>query len=172
MKKAIVSGLIIFCLFLLQSTLFALFSIGGIRPNLLIIAVAALGFLGGKRTGIYSGFFAGLLIDISFRSVYGMNALLYMYVGYICGLFKKVLFPKDIKLPLLFITGSDFVYNILFYFFQFLFRGKFNFGYYVKSIILPEIVYTAIMACILYPFIHYIMKRIEVPEKKGEETIV
>ena len=101
-----------------------------------------------------------------------MNALLYMYVGYICGLFKKVLFPKDIKLPLLFITGSDFVYNILFYFFQFLFRGKFNFGYYVKSIILPEIVYTAIMACILYPFIHYIMKRIEVPEKKGEETIV
>ncbi len=172
MKKAIVSGMLIFGLFLLQSTLFALFSIGGIRPNLLIIAVAALGFLGGKRTGIYSGFFAGLLIDISFRSVYGMNALLYMYVGYIGGLFKKVLFPKDIKLPLLFITMSDLLYNVLFYFFQFLFRGKFEFGYYMKTVILPEIVYTAIMACILYPFIHYVMKCIEVPEKKGEETIV
>lgn len=172
MKKAIASSIFIFCLFLLQSTLFALFSIGGIRPNLLIIATASLGFLGGKRTGIYAGFFSGLLIDICFRSFYGMNALLYMYVGYACGALKKVLFPKDIKLPLLFIAVSDLAYNILYYFFLFLFRGKFEFGYYFQHIMLPEVVYTAIMACIIYPFIHYVMRRIEVPEKKGEQAIV
>ena len=104
MKKAIVSSVFILCLYLLQSTLFAMFSVGGIRPNLLIIAVASLGFLGGKRTGIYAGFFSGLLIDIGFRSVYGVNALLYMYIGYTCGTLKKILFPKDIKMPLLFIA--------------------------------------------------------------------
>ena len=68
MKKAIVSSIFIFCLFLLQSTLSAMFNIGNIKPNLLIIAVASLGFLGGKRTGIYAGFFSGLLIDVGFRS--------------------------------------------------------------------------------------------------------
>ena len=172
MKKTIASGIFIFCLFLLQSTLFALFSVGGIRPNLLIIATASLGFLGGKRTGIYAGFFSGILIDIGFRSVYGVNALIYMYIGFVCGSLKKVLFPKDIKLPLLFIAVSDLCYNILYYFFLFFFRGKFNFVYYLKHIMLPEIVYTALLACIIYPFIHFVMRRIEVPEKKGEQTIV
>jgi len=172
MKKTIASGVFIFCLFLLQSTLFALFSVGGIRPNLLIIATASLGFLGGKRTGIYAGFFSGILIDIGFRSVYGVNALIYMYIGFVCGSLKKVLFPKDIKLPLLFIAVSDLCYNILYYFFLFFFRGKFNFVYYLKHIMLPEIVYTALLACIIYPFIHFVMRRIEVPEKKGEQTIV
>ena len=172
MKKAIVSSIFIFCLFLLQSTLSSMFNIGNIKPNLLIIAVASLGFLGGKRTGIYAGFFSGLLIDVGFRSVYGINALIYMYIGFTCGSLKKVLFPKDIKLPLLFIAVSDFCYNILYYFFHFFFRGKFDFTYYLIHIMLPEMVYTAIMACIIYPCIQYVMRRIEAPEKKGEQTIV
>ncbi len=172
MKKAITSSIFIFCLFLLQSTLFSLFSIGGIRPNLLLIATASLGFLGGKRTGIYAGFFSGLLIDIGFRSVYGINALLYMYVGFVCGTLKKVLFPKDIKIPLLFIALSDLVYNILYYFILFFFRRRFDMMYYLMNIILPEVVYTTIMACVIYPLIHYVMKRMEASEKKGEQSIV
>ena len=172
MKKAIASGVFIFCLYLLQSTLFAMFSIGGIRPNLLIIATASLGFLGGKRTGIYAGFFSGLLLDIAFRPIYGVNALLYMYIGFICGCFQKSIFSADIKMPLLFITGSDLLYNFAFYFFYFFFRGKFELSYYFLNIILPEVVYTTIMACIIYPVIHFVMKRIELPDKKGEQTIV
>ena len=100
MKKTIISSIFILCLFLLQATWSTLLSIGSIRPNLLIIATASLGFLGGKRTGIYAGFFSGLLIDIAFRPIYGVKALFYMYIGYICGLFKKVVFSGDIKMPL------------------------------------------------------------------------
>lgn len=172
MKKAIVASIILFICFFLQTTLFALFSIGGIRPNLLIIATASIGFLGGKKAGIYTGFFSGLLIDVFFRTIYGANALFYMYVGYACGMLKKVLFPKDIKMPLLFIAISDLIYNVLHYFFYFLFRGRFDFLYYMLNIILPEVIYTAIMACILYPLIHYVMVYVEAPEKKGEQTIV
>jgi len=172
MKKAIIAIITIICCFLLQTTLFAVFDIGGIRPNLLIIVTASLGFLCGKKTGIYTGFFSGLLIDVSFRSVYGTNALIYMYVGYTCGVLKNVLFPKDIKLPMLFIAVSDLAYNILYYFFYFLFRGKFNLLYYFQHIILPEVVYTTIMACILYPIIHFTINRIEVLDKKGEQKIV
>ena len=172
MKKAIFASFTILCCFLLQTTLFAMFSIGGIRPNLLIIATASLGFLCGKKIGIYTGFFSGLLIDACFRSVYGTNALIYMYVGYTCGMLKKVLFPKDIKLPMLFIAVSDLAYNILYYFLNFMFRGKFDLPYYIRHIILPEIVYTTLMACILYPLIHLAIMKIEAAEKKGEQTIV
>lgn len=172
MKKAFTAGILILGCFVLQTTLFAMFDIGGIRPNLLIIVTASLGFLGGKRTGIYTGFFSGILVDLCFRSLYGINAVIYMYIGYACGLLKKILFPKDIKLPLLFIAVSDLVYNAVHYFLYFLLRGDFDFFYYCRQIILPEIVYTSIMACILYPFIHFIMMRMELPEKKGEQTIV
>ena len=172
MKKAIFAAITILFCFLLQTTLFTLFSIGGIRPNLLIIVTASLGFLCGKRTGIYTGFFSGLLIDACFRSVYGTNALIYMYVGFRCGMLKKVLFPKDIKLPMLFIAVSDLAYNVLYYFLYFLFRGRFDLLYYCRHIILPEVVYTTIMACVLYPVIHFVVSRIETPEKKGDQTIV
>ncbi len=172
MKKAIFAGISVFLCFLLQTTIFSMFPFGGIIPNLLIIVTASLGFLGGKKTGIYTGFFSGLLIDMSFRSLYGTNALMYMYIGYTCGLLKKILFPKDIKLPLFFIAISDLAYNIMHYFLYFLFRGKFDFFFYCRRIIIPEIVYTCIVACVLYPLIHFIMIRIELPEKKGEQSIV
>ena len=172
MKRAIVSTITVICCFLLQATLFATFPLGGIRPNLLIIATASLGFLCGKKNGLLTGFFSGLLIDVCFRSIYGINALVYMYVGYVCGVLKNVLFPKDIKLPMLFIAVSDLVYNILYYFFYFVFRGKFDLLHYFKHIILPEVVYTTLMACILYPLIHFAINRIEALEKKGDQTIV
>ena len=76
------------------------------------------------------------------------------------------------KMPLLFIAGSDFLYNIAFYFLCFFFRGQFEMAYYFVNIILPEVVYTTILACIIYPGIHFLMKRIELPDKKGEQTIV
>ena len=80
MKKAIFASITIFCCFLLQTTLFAMFGIGGMRPNLLIIATASLGFLCGKKTGIYTGFFSGLLIDYAKQndihvSVRGLRAV-------------------------------------------------------------------------------------------------
>lgn len=171
MKKKIFEALTIFVCFLLQSTLFAQFAIGGIRPNLLMIAVAAFGFLEGKRTGIYAGFFSGLLLDISFGYFYGLNALIYMYVGYICGYLKKYIFSKDVKLPLFFIAGSDFVYNLVYFVLAFVLRGHFHFMFYLKNNILPEVVYTTVIACVMYPVIHFVIKHMEVMEK-GEQPIV
>lgn len=172
MKKTLVSIAFIIVCFLLQSTLLSQFSIGGIVPNILIIVTASLSFLQGRRPGIFIGFFCGLLVDIFFGNIIGFYALLYMYVGYINGLFKKILFPEDIKLPLMLIAGSDFTYNIICYIFLFLLKGNFHFFYYLLHIIIPEVVYTTVLACILYPLIHVIYRKLEDSEKKGEQTIV
>lgn len=172
MKKALCGAAFVFVSFLLQSTLFSQFNIGGIVPNLLIIVIASLGFLNGKRSGLIAGFFGGLLLDLFFGSVYGVNALIYMYVGYVNGYFKKILFPEDIKLPLVMIAGSDLAYNLVYYVFMFMFKGKFQIFYYMFHVIIPEIVYTAVIACFLYPLIHTLFKKIDTYEKKGEQTIV
>lgn len=172
MKKALVSIALIIICFLLQSTLFTQFSIGGIVPNLLIIVTVSLGFLLGKKSGIAVGFICGMLVDLFFGSIIGLYTLIYMYVGYVNGLFKKIIFPEDIKLPLVLIIGSDLSYNLICYFFLFLLRGKFHFLFYFSHVIIPEIVYTSIIACLLYPLIHSIYRKLNNSEKKGEQKIV
>lgn len=158
--------------FILQSTLLSQFSVGGIVPNLLIITVASIGFLIGQKYGLITGFTAGLLVDIFFGNVIGLYALLYMYVGYINGAFRKILFPGDFKLPLVLIVGSDFVYGNLCYFFLFLFKGEFHYLYYLSKIIIPEVVYTTVVACIFFPLIKFVFRRIELREEKALEESV
>lgn len=169
--REIASALLLIIGFLLQSTLFSQFTIGGIVPNILIIIVASIGFLVSRRSGMLTGFFAGLLVDIFFGSVLGIYSLFYMYIGYLNGFFKKILYSGDFKLPIMLIAISNLVYGHCCYFVFFLIKGDFNYSYYLVSIILPEVIYTTVLACIFYPFINFIFKKIAKREERFEDTI-
>ena len=172
MLTVIVSTFFVIICFLLQSTVFHSLSMGGIIPNLMIILTASYGFMRGRKSGILIGFFAGLLMDIFFSDVLGFYALLYMYIGYLNGVFKKMFYPEDIKLPLALIVGSDFLYNILIYLLTFLLKGRFQFIYYFFNIIIPEMVYTIIVTCVLYPLLLFTESLLERNEKEGVSKIV
>ena len=172
MLTVIVSTFFVIICFLLQSTVFHSLSMGGIIPNLMIILTASYGFMRGRKSGILIGFFAGLLMDIFFSDVLGFYALLYMYIGYLNGVFKKLFYPEDIKLPIALIVGSDFLYNILIYLLTFLLKGRFQFIYYFFNIIIPEMVYTIIVTCVLYPLLLFTESLLERNEKEGVSKIV
>ena len=171
MKRFTVSVLIIMC-FLLQTTVFQWIDFGGIVPNLMIILTASFGFMRGERTGLLFGFFCGLLVDIFFANVLGLNAMIYMYIGYTNGKFNRVFYPEDIKLPLFLILLSDFSYGFIYYFVLFLMRGRFQIGYYFIHIILPEMVYTILITLLLYPLILWLNKKIEDSEKRSARKFV
>lgn len=172
MLTVIVSTFFVIICFLLQSTVFHSLSMGGIIPNLMIILTASYGFMRGRKSGLLIGFFAGLLMDIFFSDVLGFYALLYMYIGYLNGVFKKLFYPEDIKLPIALIVGSDFLYNILIYLLTFLLKGRFQFIYYFFNIIIPEMVYTIIVTCVLYPLLLFTESLLERNEKEGVSKIV
>ena len=157
--------------FLLQSTLLSRFTIGGIRPNLLLIVVATVGLLLGRRYGMVSGFIAGLFVDIFFGSIIGIYALLYMYVGYVNGICRKVLFPGDFKLPLVLIVSSDVLYCHFCYLIMFLLKGDFSYPYYLSKIIFPEVIYTTLVAILYFPLMKFVFDRIRKREEEAEETI-
>ena len=71
--------------FLIQSTVLHLISIGSITPNLLLILCVSMGLMRGRKVGLWTGFFSGLLIDLFYGSVFGFYALIYMYVGFFSG---------------------------------------------------------------------------------------
>ena len=120
----------------------------------------------GKKEGLWVGFFCGLLIDIFCGNYIGLYALIYMYIGFINGLFQKRFYPDDIKLPMLLIGGSDLFYNLVVYFFMFLLRGRFSFLYYLKSIIIPEFVYTMVISILLYLVFLKVNQKLEAYEKR------
>lgn len=172
MKRLIISVLLIVTCFLFQTTVFKWLAFGGIVPNLLIVLTSSFGFMRGERTGLFMGFFCGLLCDIFFSSVLGFNAMVYMYIGYANGKFNRIFYPDDIKLPLGLILVSDFVYGFLYYAIFFLMRGRFQISYYLVHIILPEAVYTILVTLILYPLILWLNKRLEASEKRSERKFV
>ena len=161
MKRKIVIALMIIVCFLLQSTLFQSLSLASISPNLLIILTSAYGFMKGKKEGMAVGFFCGLLEDIFFGRLLGMHALIYMYLGYANGYFNQIFYGEDIKLPMALISASELAYGLGTYLIMFLMRSRFDFFYYLKRIILPELLYTVIVTLFVYRIIYMIDQKLE-----------
>ena len=172
MLSILVCIFFVFICFLLQSTVFPSLSFGGIIPNLMIVVTASYGFMRGRKTGLLIGFFSGLLMDVFFSDILGFYALIYMYIGYLNGVFRKMFYPEDIKLPIALIVGSDFLYNLAVYILTFFLKGRFRFLYYLLNIIIPEMVYTIIVTCVLYPLLLLVESRLEWREKEGASKIV
>ena len=61
---------------------------GGAGPNLVLLAVAALALAGGPLTGVLTGFWAGLALDVAPPGSHfvGQDALVFCLIGYACGL--------------------------------------------------------------------------------------
>ena len=112
MRRTITVGLLIFACFLLQSSVFTRLDLGGITPNLLIVLTASFGFMRGEKEGMFIGFICGLLMDIFFAEYMGLYSLIYLYIGFFNGKFKKIFYPDDIKLPISLIIFSDLIYGL------------------------------------------------------------
>ncbi len=158
--------------FILQTTVFRALDFGGVAPNLLIIFTASTGFIRGDKAGLLSGFFSGLLVDIFFGTYLGFYALIYMYIGFLVGKLHDVFFTQNLAIPILIISVADFLFGFVCYVLMFLFRNKFDIGYYMTSIIVPELVYTAIISLFYYPIILRINTTIDEIEERSAKKFV
>lgn len=161
MKRKIVIALMILICFLLQSTVFQVLSIGSISPNLMVVLTSSFGFMRGKKEGMWVGLFCGLLEDVFYGRLLGMHALIYMYIGYANGYFNHIFYGEDIKLPICLISISELAYGLGTYMIMFVMRSRFAFSYYLRRIILPELVYTIILTLIFYRFIYMVNRKLE-----------
>ncbi len=158
--------------FILQTTVFRIIDFGGITPNLLLIFTTSTAFIKGDKPGLLVGFFSGLLVDIFFGTYIGFFALIYMYIGFIVGKLHIIFFTQNLAIPILLISISDFIFGFVCYILMFLFRIKFDIGYYMTNIIIPELVYTAIVAIFYYPVILRINTSIDEREQRSAKKFV
>ena len=128
---------------------------------------AAFGFIGGRKEGMYIGVLCGLLIDIFYGQLFGYYTLLYTLIGYVNGFFHAVFYDMDIKQPMLLIALSDLAYGLIQYFFQFLLRGKFDFGFYFFNVIIPEFLYTVVLILFFYRGILRLYEKLDKLDNTG-----
>lgn len=172
MRRKIVLAVFIMVCFLLQCTLLKTIALASISPNILIILISSFGFMRGNKEGMYIGFFCGLLADIFYGEALGFYALVYMYIGYMNGHFRKIFYPEDVKLPIALITASELSYGLLIYFFLFLFRNRLDFLYFLGHIIIPELLYTIVLTIVIYPLALIVNRKLEQAEKRSAGKFV
>ena len=170
MCRKIVTAVCILVTFVLQSTVFPALPFFTVTPNLLLILTVSFGFVHGKRTGLWTGFFCGLLIDLFYSNLFGFYSLVYMLIGYINGLLYQVFFDEDIKFPMILVALSDLGYNLVFYAIQFAFRMRFDFSAYLVHTILPELVFSVLISILLYRIFYLINRRLVKYELEGQQS--
>ena len=156
--------------FLLQTTLLQKIAIGSVSPNLLVVFVVSVGLMRGSKTAMFTGFFTGLLDDLCFGGIIGLNAFLYMAIGYLCGFSCKIYYDNNIKVPVSLIAINDLIYNIGIYVFTFLLRGRIHFLFFLNRIIIPELIYTIFLTVIAYKIFYFINYRFMVQNRKEGTT--
>lgn len=172
MKRRIVTVLMIVAAFLLQSTVFGRLAFANIRPNLMIVVTASVGFMRGEKGGMEAGFLCGLFIDLFWGGVLGFYTLIYTVIGYMNGTFHRLFFDDDIKFPLVLIGISDLIYSFVGYLCLFMLQGKFIFSFFLGHVMLPELVYTILVTLILYQIILHVNRRLEAEEQRSASRFV
>lgn len=166
MIRLIFYGVMLFVGYFLQMGVFSELTLGGISPNLFIIFVVSIGMIRGKKEGCILGFIFGILTDAMYAVYFGFYALVFALLGYAAGYVQQIFYEEDMTLPLVIISLADLLYGAAIYIFTFLPRGRTDFLYYFTRIILPEMIYTLILAVFLYRLITFINRKIEI---KGSE---
>lgn len=166
-KRVVFYILSILVCFLLQTSVFDFLKLADVMPNILLILTVTVGFIRGKREGMIIGFICGLLIDIFSGDVLGQYALVYLLFGYGNGWFHTYFYEDDILLPMGLLAANSLVYSFVIFFFFFALRGRLHFFSYLWKIMIPEAVYTGIVALVIYKILLAIDVRISDGEKRS-----
>ena len=171
-RRALINLILIVAAFTIQNCIFPLLPFLSASPNLLLILTFSFGFIEGKRAGMVYGVLAGLLLDLFYSGPFGFYTLFYIYVGYINGICTKYYYEDYITLPLILSVLNDLAYNMYVYVFRFLIRGRLNFWYYFRQLMIPELIFTVVTTLFIYRLILYINRKLKALESRRDTTSV
>jgi rod shape-determining protein MreD len=93
-RQALLIGTLVVAAVVIEVTLLSRLGLPGATPDLVVVTVVAIALAMGSVPGAVAGFAAGVLIDVAppADSLLGVNALIYLAIGYIAG---RVVDPRD-----------------------------------------------------------------------------
>ena len=172
MRKLLINLVMLILAFTIQICVFPQIAFLSSAPNLLLIVVFVCSFVEGRERGMFYGLVAGLFMDLFYSGPFGFYTLFFINLGYVSGICNKYYYEDYITLPLLLSLASDLIYNLYIYVFRFLIRNRLNFGHYLVSIIIPEIIFTTVTTLVVYRFFLFINRKLKEWEQRRDSNIV
>jgi len=136
--------------FIFQGTILPYFEIFGVVPNTALIIVVIFALAKGKYYGGFYGLIFGLIQDIMYSPVIGINAFILFFTGFCIGYVEDTFARDNIISPIFFTSVATVCYNILYSLFLYFLSRNINFTTAVRSVFSFEIVYNSIVSIAIY----------------------
>lgn len=172
MRKLLINLVMLILAFTIQICVFPQIAFLSSAPNLLLIVVFVCSFIEGRERGMFYGLVAGLFMDLFYSEPFGILYTVFHQSGCVSGICNKLYFRRLHHAPLLLSLASDLIYNLYIYVFRFLIRNRLNFGHYLVSIIIPEIIFTTVTTLVVYRFFLFINRKLKEWEQRRDSNIV
>lgn len=144
----------------IQATILPIFSINGIRPDLLLIVVVSSSLLLGKEHGVGIGFFTGLIQDLASGNIFGINVLSKLATGYLCGMAERKVFKEHLLLPVLAIAIATLFSNALTFLLLFLLGYKVDLLPAIAGSMLPLVLYNIVLSIPIHKLIYRLSQKL------------
>ena len=149
-------GIFYLLLVIIQTSQLLPVTLFGIAPNLMIPVVLSIAIWEGERVGSIFGLFCGFTWDILTSKVIGYNAVFLMFTGYIVGTLTKTYLRPTVLNALILNFSALIVNGILVYVFFYLLWNHAGFTVVMRTITIPQIIYSMVYVCPLY----FIVKKV------------
>lgn len=136
--------------FFLQSSILPYINVFGVAPNTSIILILCIALFKGKYYGAIFGLLIGLLQDIVFSPIIGINPFIYFFLGYFLGTIENRLIRENMFIPIIFSALAVIYYNFSYYVFTYFLSQEILFLDFAKQGLATEIIYTSILAIPIY----------------------
>lgn len=172
MKRTIVDFLCLIIAFAIQHCIFPFIPFLSAAPNLVLILVFSYAFIYGSKDGMFYGLVAGIFLDLFYSYSFGFFTLAFIWIGYVNGLLNAYYYEEYIIFPITLCVFNEVFYNIYIYFFRFFVRGKTDILFYIKDIILPEMIITLLMTLLIYRLFLIYNRKLEVLDEKRSINVI
>ena len=154
MRRTIANILIFLIAFVIQFSLLPEFPYLKTAPNLSVILTLAVALGYGDREGMLYGLWAGLLLDLFYGKTFGFFMLVFVALGYAGGFFSRYYTKENYILPIGVCFTGELFFNFMLYFFYYYVKGRTDLWFYLRTIIIPEIIMTLLFELLLHkPFL-------------------
>ena len=147
-------------LYILQTSLLPLISYNGVSPNLMLLLTVSVAFLLGHRYGVFMGFAAGLLQDLTSGSYFGCVTFSYMLIGLLCGKFSDQIFKDQFILPMISSLFTSTIHYSIMVMFIYLLGYHLNLQWNLQYTFLPLLCWQFIFAYPIHKLVFEFDKRI------------
>lgn len=152
---------LLIALVLLQTTIVPQFSLLGVHPDLLLIAVTAWSLLHGAEEGMLWALIAGVAMDFMSGAPFGMSTLPLLIVGFGAGLSQRGIFRFDLVIPILVIPVATLLYQATMLAWLKAFGWPATWGEGLIRVILPTILVNTLFMPAIYWLLRLISRRSE-----------